>query len=254
MNIETCREWIAIGKRSEALEWLLHQPDSPDVLVLKALCSESDLAQHWKRAIDALSLYAPSKDLLLALGQGYAQARRDSHSQLQEHYLHRLIDIANGLDEHIQHIHWTSILANFYLRSGYVDKALPLLQRAVQLSLAHQHHLVTIAQGLILTGIWFGKGEIQRVAALSLSIEDAAKTRQNWIAFATARNTRASCLLIQRKQQEAIQLLLETGDTLFEKGAVAALNIVKARLGELHLLLGAEHVRSIVNTLQSQDL
>ena len=77
--------------------------------------------------------------------------------------------------------------------------------------------------------------------------------RHNWIALATARNTRASCLLIRKQHSEAIQLLLETGDFLYSKGAVAALNIVKARLGEIHLLIGKETVRSIIQQLQHPE-
>ena len=250
MNIQAARSLIASGKTKEALEWLNQQSENPDVLLLKAVCIDSDKSYHWQRAVDALSEYPASKDLLLALGQSISYARKDLNTSLQEAHLLKVIQVASVLEEHIQKIHWMAILANFYLRQGFPEKSMIWLQQAVQLSIEHQHHLVTIGQGIILSGLWFGKGEFNRVSALSLSIEEAALQRHNWIALATARNTRASCLLIRKQERECIQLLLETGDFLYSKGAVAALNIVKARLGEIHLLLGQERVRSIIQQLQ----
>lgn len=250
MNIQTVRSWIASGKRAEALEWLSHQPDNPDVLLLKAVCIDTDKGMHWAHAIETLSQYPPSKDLLLALGQGISQARKDLDTAQQETYLLQAIQVAAELQSHIQQIHWMAILGNFYLRQGHPDKAMTWLQQSVQHSIIHEHHLVTIAQGTILTGLWFGRGEIDRVSALSLSIEDAALHRHNWLAFATTRNTRASCLLIRKNETEAIKLLLETGDFLYAKGAVAALNIVKARLGEFQLLLGQNRIRTIIDELK----
>jgi ATP/maltotriose-dependent transcriptional regulator MalT len=253
MNIQTARQWIANGKRQKALQWLQTQSDNPDVLLLKALCIDEEKNLHWHNAIEALSQYPSSKDLLLALGQGIAQARKDHDALLQEQYLLRAITVASDINNPIQHIHWISILANLHLRQGNPEKGLPFLKHSVQLSIAHEHHLVIIAQGLILIGLWFSKGDINRVSALSLSIEDAAIHRHNWIALATVRNTRASCLLIREQHSEAIQLLLETGDFLYSKGAVSALNIVKARLGEIHLLLGKETVRTIIQQLQNPE-
>ena len=184
------------------------------------------------------------------MGQGISQARKDLDTSLQESYLLQIIKVATTIGDTVQRIHWIAILGNFYLRQGQPDKAMMWLQQSVQLSIVHQHHLVTIAQGTILAGLWFGQGEINRVSALALSIEEAALQRHNWIALATARNTRSSCLLIRQQEAEAIQLLMDTGDFLYAKGAVAALNLVKARLGEIHLLLGQERTRSIIQQLQ----
>ena len=250
MNLQTVRTWIASGKRKEALDWLKDQSETPDVLLLKAVCIDVDKNFHWQRAVDALSQRPASKDLLLALGQGISQARKDLNTALLETYLLHAIDVATTIGETIQRIHWIAILGNFYLRQGQPDKAMLWLQQSVQLSIVHQHHLVTIGQGTILAGIWFGQGEINRVSALSLSIEEAAIQRHNWIALATARNTRASCLLIRQQESEAFQVLMDTGDFLYDKGAVAALNLIKARLGELHLLLGQEKTRSIIQQLK----
>ena len=250
MTLQDCRQLIANGRRSEALEWLLEQPETPDTLLLIAACESTDKHLHWQRAIEALSTH-PSKDLLLALGQGITQARHDLDFQRQITYLHQAIETAKALEDPIQQIHWTSILANRHLRLGNPDTALPWLQRSVQLSIQHQHHLATIAQGLILSGVWFARGEIDRVSALSLTIEHAAIQRHNWLAFATARNTRASCLVIRRQHKEALSILMEGGDQLSAKGAVAALNIIKARLGELHLLLGEEQIKALIQSIQS---
>lgn len=249
-TVQECRQLIANGRRQEALELLLQQPETPDVLFLLALCHSTDQSLHWKRAIDALGTQ-PSTDLLLALGQAITQTRKDLAFKQQCTYLKQAIQVSKALGQHVQQIHWTSILANRLLRLGNTDQALPWLQQSVQLSIQHQHHLATIAQGIILSGIWFSRGEIDRVSALSLSIEHAATQRHNWLAFATARNTRASCLLIRGQHKETISILLEGGDQLSSKGAVAALNILKARLGELHLLLGHERITDLIQANQT---
>lgn len=248
--IQECRQLIANGHRQEALNALLVQPETPEVLFLLALCHNTDQHIHWKRAIDALGP-TPSQDLLLALGQAITQSRKDLAFTQQCTYLRQAIDVSKSLEQHIQQIHWISVLANRLLRLGNTDQALPWLQQSVQLSIQYQHHLATIGQGLILSGIWFSRGEIDRVSALSLSIEHAATQRHNWLAFATARNTRASCLLIRGQHKEALSLLLEGGDQLSSKGAVAALNIIKARLGELHLLLGQERITELIAANQT---
>ena len=124
------------------------------------------------------------------MGQGISQARKDLDTSLQESYLLQIIKVATTIGDTVQRIHWIAILGNFYLRQGQPDKAMMWLQQSVQLSIVHQHHLVTIAQGTILAGLWFGQGDINRVPALALSLKSALQ-RHNWIALATARNTRA---------------------------------------------------------------
>ena len=147
MNIQTVRSWIAAGKRTEALHWLNDQPDTPEVLLLKAVCFDVDKGSHWQTAVTALSKHPASKDLLLALGQSISQARKDLDTSLYETYLLQAIEVASTIGETLQRIHWISILGNFYLRQGQPDKAMLWLQQSVQLSIVHQHHLVTIACG-----------------------------------------------------------------------------------------------------------
>ena len=65
-----------------------------------------------------------------------------------------------------------------------------------------------------------------------------ARERDNFIALSCATMTRASCWYAQKRKKQAVQLLLKVGRELYELGAVAALNLIKARLAELRLLLG----------------
>ena len=53
---------------------------------------------------------------------------------------------------------------------------------------------------------------------------------------------------LRNNEQVAVELLLECGERLYQLGAVAALNLIKARLGELQQLLGSERLA----TLQQQ--
>ena len=85
---------------------------------------------------------------------------------------------------------------NFYLRRGQPDKAM-MLQQSVQLSIAHQHHLVTVPKVLSYPDYGSDKGKSIAYPHYLYRLR-TQQPRTYWIAFATARNTRASCLLIPK--------------------------------------------------------
>ena len=72
-------------------------------------------------------------------------------------------------------------------------------------------------------------------AALAVSIEESAKERNNWIALACGSMIRATCWRTQGMIPQSIGLLMETGNFLHERGAVAALNLIRARLTEFRV-------------------
>ena len=256
-SMEDCRMWIANGQTTRALSWLNEQEDSTQTRILIALCQKEYPLYYWEKALEALEHDAQqynvvSTDLLLALGQGIHYSRTSYDRTRRIQYLQRAIEVADALHNDIEKIHWISVLANQYLRLGKIPIAKPLLMQSVQLSIQHQHHIVTIGQGMLLCGLWLQEGQLEQVASLCLQIEQASTHRENWIAFAAARNMRSSCWFLRKSLQNSVQLLLETGDILIEKGAVAALNLIKARLGELQLLIGHEEMLEIINSIKKE--
>lgn len=253
MSLEECRKWIANGELAKAQDWLNTQPENANTLILLAMCQQDFQLEYWERAIQALEQHSPSMDLMLCLEQGIRFARLAQDQKRKIQYLNQIIMVSEYLGQQENYLHWKAILANTHLRQGYPQKAKPLLMEVVQLALQMQQHLVLIAQGMILCGLWLQEKEFERVSALSLQIEDAAAYRKNWIALSTVRNMRASTWLIQGRSKEAIHLLLETGGFLTQMGARAALNIIKARLGELQLLLGKDRFEEIIEEINQEN-
>lgn len=247
---QLCRKWIAEGKLNQALAWLETQEQTAETLLLWTMCQKENQLELWERVVYQLrdmplnaQIY---RDRILALGQVIKWSRLgyDQHRYLQ--YLQEIIRVAETTNDSLQALHWRTILANYYLKLGEIEKALPLLQESVHQSIVLKQRLLLISQGTLLCSLWMSQGKFEEVASLCLQIDQAAIERSNWIALACSRNTRSSCWLIRKSQQQSINLLLDTGDFLAQKGACAALNLVKARLGELQLILGKPQLLSLI--------
>jgi hypothetical protein len=214
------------------------------------MCQKENQLQLWERISDIFRSEAPRKetypDHLLALGQTIKWSRLDYDHQRYQKYLLEIITLAQTQQDSLQVLHWKSILGNFLLQKGHIEEAQPLLQEAVHQAIILKQRLLLISQGTLLCSLWLSQGEFEKVSSLCLQIDQAALVRNNWIALASSRNMRASCWLIRRSRQQAVSLLLDTGDLLAKKGAIAALNLIKARLGELQLLLGKQQLLSLV--------
>ena len=121
--------------------------------------------------------------------------------------------------------------ANRLLLDGYEQESCDLLEEILEQAIRLQSHLIIIAQGTILTSLWMKRGKFLEAASL-VSIEESAKVRHNWIALACGSMIRATCWRTQGMIPQAIAVLMETGNFLYEKGAIAALNLIRARLTE----------------------
>ncbi len=247
MSNKQCRQWIAQGKTEQALAWLIRQEErSAEYFVLLAICQRSNQLQNWENAIEALLEEGQSlEDLLLAYRSAAKWSRVGYDRQRQLKYLTLGIQIASQLKHERIALDLGAIKANTLIQMGHVDLAEEYLTNCVQKSIQLEYHLLIIAEGILLCGIWMRKGQFQRVASLCLNIEASAGQRCNWIAFSTARMMRASCWMILNSPQQAISLLFETGNFLYQQGAVAALNLVKARLGEFQIILGQERFEEL---------
>ena len=250
ISLAQCRKWIGEGKSTQALAWLTAQEQTTQILLLWTMCQKENQLQLWERLTDIFRAEPPSKDTypdhLLALGQTIKWSRLGYDHQRYQRYLREIVSLAQTQNDSLQVLHWKSILANFLLQKGHIAEAQPLLQEAVHQAIVLKQRLLLISQGTLLCSLWLSQGEFEKVSSLCLQIDQAALERRNWIALACSRNMRASCWLIRRSRQQAVSLLLDTGDLLAKKGAIAALNLIKARLGELQLLLGKQELLSLV--------
>ena len=241
MSLDLCRRLIAIGKIDQAREWLQqNSDDSPEFYVLLALSQRQNHLYHWEVAIEHLQPEGSSPNLLLAYRRAAKYSRIGFDHKRQISHLRNAIHTANALNKTVDTLELQAILGNTLLGLGKVEQAQEILSECVQESIAVKHDLLIIAEGIVLCGMWMRMGKFERVASLCLIIESSAINRCNWIALSSSRMMRASCWIIQKSPQKAISLLFETGNFLYQQGAVAALNLIKARLGEIQLLLGEE--------------
>ena len=217
--------------------------------MLQALCQRQNHLYHWEQAIAALQTQEPSQDLLLAYRSAAKWSRIGFDRQRQLQYLQAAIDIAEELGNTIERLDLMAIKANTLLNIGYAQQAETELTLCVQQAIQVNYHLLVVAEGTILCGLWMRQGQLERVASLCLNIEESAISRCNWIALATGRMMRASCWMIQKSPKQAIALLFETGNYLYQQGAVVALNLIKARLGEFQLLIGIDKFEEIRQNL-----
>ena len=249
MNLNVCRKWIAEGKLKQAQTWLMEQPETtPEHLLLHAMCQRAGQLYHWERAIAALASSPATEDLLLAHRMAAKWSRVGCDQKRQLLHLDQAIKIAQELEHSEQRINLQAIRGNLLLKNGHLSDAEEQLSICVQSAIQQRYHLIVIAEGIILCGLWMRQGQFERTTALCINIEAASIARSNWIALATARMMRASCWLILKSPQQAISLLFETGNFLHQRGAVAALNLIKARLGEIQLLLGEETFEQLRQT------
>ena len=248
--LQKCRIWIAEGKTKQALEWLKSQEQTPQILLLWTMCQKENRLELWENVVKIfrdLELDETTySDRILALGQVIKWSRIGYDHSRYLRYLHEIIQVSESKDDALQVLHWKTILGNFLLQKGDIAKAQPILQESVHQAIVLKQRLLLISQGTLLCSLWLSQGEFEKVSSLCLQIDQAAIERNNWIALACSRNMRASCWLIRRSQLQAISLLLDTGDFLAQKGALAALNLVKARLGELQLILGKQQLMSFI--------
>jgi hypothetical protein len=230
-----------MGKIDQARDWLLQQSEyPPEYFVLLALSHRDNHLYHWEKAIEALQVEGFSPNLLLAYKRAAKYSRIGFDHKKQINHLHGAIQTAKAIQKPFETLELQAILGNTLLQLGDVNNAEKVLTECVQHSIKIKHDLLVIAEGIVLCGMWMREGKFERVASLCLNIENSAINRCNWIALSSSRMMRASCWMILKSPQKAISLLFETGNFLYQQGAVVALNLIKARLGEIQLLIGEE--------------
>ena len=135
--------------------------------------------------------------------------------------------------------------ANQLYLDGYASRAKEFLEDVVIRAISGEHWLLVVSQATILSGVLLQQQDWIGAANLSVILEEAALKRENWIGVGCAVMTRASAWFAQGKEEASIRLLLETGRAFHERGSVAALHLIKARLAELRAILGEDRFNEL---------
>ena len=220
------------------------EKDSHSTMVLYplfvAICDEQGQLVLWEAAISRLKEIEPSSELLFALEKAIGLSRTGDDSLRLRRYLQMAQEVSQSIeDEHLS-LKYMAIYANRLLLDGYPEKAEPFFRDVIRKAQQCNDHLLVISQSVILSGILMNQQRWKEAIVVSIILEKSAEARNNPIAVACAILTRASSLYAQELDRAALKLLFDTGRTLYQKGHVAALNLVKARLTELRMIMGVE--------------
>ena len=191
-----------------------------------------------KHAISFLDAYPGSSAMIQAYQSLIKLLNNGEAHDKERMWLQKFLEKTKEKVHPLHYLELQSQYANRLLLDGYEQEACTLLEEILEEAIRLQSHLVIIAQGIILTSLWMKKGRFMEAAGLAVSIEESAKARQNWIALACGSMIRATCWRTQGMIPQSIGLLMETGNFLYERGAVAALNLIRARLTEFRVQMG----------------
>ena len=245
--------FLRSGEMRKARTWFktCHLEEHIHYSLYKATISEGDQLILWERAAQDLS-GSESAHLLHAQQQAAHWACVGGDHARERAWLKQAACLAEKIAHPFKALELQSIYANRLLADGFEEEAFEELLNVCELSIQKEAQLILIAEGTLLSSLLMKKRRWQEAASLSIAMEDAARKRHSWIAFAAARMIRSSCWRAQRLQAPAISLLLQTGQLLYEQGAVAALNLVRARLTEYRIQMGSEAFYRTVQAVQKQ--
>lgn len=122
------------------------------------------------------------------------------------------------------------------LSIGLTELALPHLCVAMQQAIDEDDTLMIVAIGVSLSAVRLEREEWEDARALGTQVVAAASRRGNWLGVADGLITQSTCMLAAGEPLvDVIALLLHGGQHLNQQGAAAAVNLIKARLGELRV-------------------
>lgn len=247
-DIATCRQAILAGKKRRAAIWLAQQQMCPEIAVLTALNHPTEPITAWFTALRLLEPLGASEDLMLCHRELAKLMRAGEERSAQAQHLAAAAQIAKQLNRGKEESELLTILAVTEAALGKVESAQNRHSDALREAVKHHDHLLITVNGTVLCGMLMGSNQWEDAASVAVLVERSCVHRHNWIGLASARLQRSTCALVRNQEQLAVELLLECGERLYQHGAVAALNLIKARLGELQQLLGSERM----STLQQQ--
>ncbi|MDG1483776.1 MAG: hypothetical protein P8R54_29565 [Myxococcota bacterium] len=125
-------------------------------------------------------------------------------------------------------------LALHLLSIGLPALSLPLLREALLDAIDTDDTLMIVSLGISLSAMRLEAADWAEAQKLGALVVSAASRRGNWLGVTDGLITQSTCLLrLGGPLIEAIVLLLHGGQRLNKMGSPAAVNLIKARLGEL---------------------
>jgi tetratricopeptide (TPR) repeat protein len=137
---------------------------------------------------------------------------------------------------HQEAIH--AMLGQLCLSQGQAETARPHLIRALNLAEDQDNHLAVVTHATLLCAMMIGEADWTQASATASRLATSALARENWLAFADAHLTQATCLFENGEVAAAIQLLVGQTFRMANFATHAAVNLIKGRLVEMRHVIG----------------
>lgn len=207
-----------------------------DLYLARAATGDEDGRRLWQLALPKLSSPARDHDrydVQLALG---ILARNGGDLVRARSWWLSALSLAQTWEDAGATLNVSALLGNLLVEVGLPAEAEEHLARAVDLAETLDDPLTLIAEACILCSAYLGRQAWEEADAVALRMERAAIRRNHWLAQSDAAITRAAAANGRGDLDGALSILLSAATRLRELGASVALNVLKARLGELRLV------------------
>lgn len=220
------------------LEARRHPALEADWRMAEAALQHPDALVLWQEALVCLDgqrltdqRYVHEQLARLRLSGGDAVRGRD--------HLRAALDIARRTDRRDQ-MRLAFRLGAALLVAGLPHEATPLLTEAVEAAARTQDSLHELGCASVLSALHLDTGDLTAAHSAGARVAVLGAERGNWIAVADGLITQSICHLRQDQPAQALYTILHGSRRLQEARALAALNLLKARLVEIREALGEE--------------
>lgn len=215
-----------------------HPSLAGDAALTEAFVELGDVREHLQRALALLPSPARDHDRLEAHLRLAETLRAGGDRSRAEPQLAAAWALALRHEDGPGIVHAGIVLAGLHLSMGQRAAARPIVQAAAPWAAADA--LASQALGTVAIALAIEAEDWEEVEGRADGLAAAARARQHPIGLVDAEIARSVARCARGEAAAAVGGLLALGSDLAQEGHAAALNLVKARLGELRSALGAE--------------
>lgn len=206
------------------------------------VCGRGDVRAHAEALLGLLESPLDDHlryDVLVLLGELHLDGGDSGRARA---LLREAGDLARRWEDAAGAVHADAMVGNLLVDAGLFADARPVLDRCVAEAAARGDDLTVLSQGTVLAALLLTAEDWAAAERVARQLLSAAERRGNWLGIADAAMTWSTALVGMGEHDAAVKVLVRVGGLLRDRGAAAAFNLMKARLGELRATLGAEVV------------
>lgn len=211
-----------------------------DLRMALAATGDPDARVLWEEALTRLRSPERDADRLEALLGLGVLARGGEDAPRARRAWEQALSIATAHSDGLSRLRLACLLGNALLEAGLPQEAEPRLREAVALAEALDEPLVLLGEATLLAALELGRQDWPAAEATAARIRAAARVRNNPLALVDAAITRSAARLGLGDTAGGVRALWDAATDLRERGNMAGLNLLRARLGELRVQLGPE--------------